>query len=211
LRALLLSVLSVLFAAVVGFTAEGKIDGGSTSLIRQLIPVVIAVLPVLLSPIVPWFLKRSGWSREESRMAYLDKRLDLLTKLHNMQLELKDDRLITIFDRELDLCRSYLVGNQPALAELTSDDAQVPEQSKLGRFFLSTPAKTTKGRVLKGFFYFFFVSFIFYGLFFPFLLRQQGESDWFVMFIGALFYLGLALIFRRWAKTSQEAATSSAS
>jgi hypothetical protein len=122
-----------------------------------------------------------------------------------MQQELKDARLIAMFDAELDSCKRYLSSGPAVAAAMTSEAAKVHEQSVFARFLLAAPSTTTKERVFKGLFYFFF-SFFVLGLFAPIALMASGERDWPVAFVGAFFYLVLALIFRALAKARRSTA-----
>jgi hypothetical protein len=162
---------------------------------------IIVVTPVILSPIIAWLLSHTGLPSEEARMNYLLKRLDLISRLQQIQTELKDDRLKEMFDTELEMCKKQMAFHRHDMIVQEEDMGSEPK-SWIGRFFLNSPSKTIKQRVFKGLFYFFFVTFIF-GLSTPLLLSDQFKEDWRYALLGSFFYLLMALAFRAMAKPKE--------
>ena len=54
------------------------------------IPILAATLPVILSPVVAWFLGRSRISEEAATIDYLNKRLDILERLNRLHTQLTE-------------------------------------------------------------------------------------------------------------------------
>ena len=204
-------------------------------------PVLIPTLPVILAPIVAWFLSRSGISKQVSTIDYLNKRLDILERLNKLHAELKEAPIRPFLDTEIEHCRAYL--RQPvtfiardvaadaemaaertapksageatapksageataplATVEITAPRATAP-QSRVGRFFLTRPSASTRKRVYKGLFYFFFGTsvlslFALAGVFAPEASSEKFARFWGVLFI-FLFYFIISLLFRRAAR-----------
>jgi hypothetical protein len=160
---------------------------------------IFVVTPVVLSPIIAWLLGHSGLPSEEARMNYHLKRLDLISKLNQMQSEITDDRIKEMFDAELEICKQQMAFHSHEMIVQTNDLSSVPK-TWIGKIFLTNPSKTIKQRVFKGLFYFFLAIFIF-GLSAALLLPSQTpDQDWKLSLFGSLLYLSLALGFRALAR-----------
>ena len=160
---------------------------------------LIGVMPVILSPIIAWLTSHSGLPREEARINYLNKRLDLILRLYQMQTELKDDRLKEMFDTETEMCKEQMAFHRHDMS-IQADDMGSEPKSWVGKFFLYGPSRTIKQRVFKGLFYFFFATFIF-GLSTPLILSNDfPKGDWVYALMGSVFYLLMALGFRAMAR-----------
>lgn len=177
----------------------------STGNVASLIPVLVAAvgaLPVLLSPIVAWLLGRSKFSRQLTTIDYLNKRLDLLERASKLQASITPGPVKELLDVELAQYKPLL--QQPSIAlELGQPLGQTGIPSRVDRFFLTAPATTTRQRVFKGLFYFFF-AFSVIGLLTPLALLSEPEFKAMEMLpvtaLGSIFYLLLALACRRAAK-----------
>jgi hypothetical protein len=163
---------------------------------------LIAAAPLLLSPFVAWFLARSGTAREVSQVDYFAKRLDLIDKLRKFQ---SDDALRDMMERELHNIDAFLARQDVFLHPHAKADASPHSRSWLGRFFLISPSQTIRQRVFKGMFYLFFGFVLFGALGAAILSTTEGARDWFASLIGGLFWLGIALVFRHFAKPAANA------
>ena len=71
-------------------------------------PLLVAALPVLLSPLVAWLLSRSGITKQVAAIDYLNKRLDILERLNKLHAELKEAPIRPFLDTEIEHCRAFL-------------------------------------------------------------------------------------------------------
>jgi hypothetical protein len=169
----------------------------------------LSAIPVVISPIIAWALGRSRVSKEVAELDYLNKRLDFVERLNKLQEQLTSDTFKQLMETELEHSRTFL-RQIPSFVISAEETETIAPSSRLGRFFLSAPAKTRRQRIFKGLFYFFF----FFGLFglalsFLSLVRgdvQSGPADSFVrelfytQLAGAGFYFAISLICRRFAR-----------
>jgi hypothetical protein len=116
-----------------------------SSAVPTYIPILVATLPVILSPIVAWALGRSKVSKEAATIDYLNKRLDILERLSKLHTQLTEDPIRPFLDTEIEYCRAFL--HQLAVGA---------PQSRWARFFLTQPAVSVRKRIFKGLFYFSF-------------------------------------------------------
>jgi len=72
------------------------------------IPLLVATLPVILSPIVAWAIGRSRISKEAAAIDYLNKRLDILERLNKLQTQLIEGPIKPFLDTEIDHCLAFL-------------------------------------------------------------------------------------------------------
>jgi|GEM_PF-2566953 len=165
---------------------------------------LIQVVPVVVTPFIVWALSRFGIPSDEARMSKLSKRLDLISRLHQMQSEINDPALKNLLDAESEWCKHYLESQTHVEASFQDEVRKDEPQLLIARFFLTNPSGTKKHRVLRGFFYVFFIFFILELLGFIVVLfpsNTQNSEDFKTAFLcGALFYLLLALIFRMLAQ-----------
>ena len=168
------------------------------------IPILAATLPVILSPVVAWFLGRSRISEEAATIDYLNKRLDILERLNRLHTQLTEGPIKVFLETEIEHCRTFL-HQPPTFIRRGAEVAVDAPQSRWARFFLARPAGSVRKRIFKGLFYFFFGIAM---LALP-LLAITSLSDQFrdnplefvavyASFFG--FYFVLALLFRLWAR-----------
>src|SRR5262249_9055510 len=173
-----------------------------------------AVLPVVLSPIVAWFLGRSRISKDSAVIDYINKRLDVIERLNKLQTQLAESPISSLLDTELEHSRAFL--RQPPwfiLSDAVSDTKA--HQSRVARFFLVGQRAPSLGkRVSKGLFYFFF-GYVILALFIvPIVLINRKieltgpevdviTQNWVTFFslAGILVYFLIALGFRQLAKS----------
>jgi hypothetical protein len=62
----------------------------STMIATEFIPVLVATLPVILSPIVVWALGRSRISKQSAMIDYVNKRLDFMERLNKLHTQLTE-------------------------------------------------------------------------------------------------------------------------
>jgi|SRR5882672_9790831 len=177
-------------------------ETGAATTVIPIIAAGVSAIPVIVSPIVAWYLGRSTISREAATIDYLNKRLDLLDRVNRLQAQLSDGPMKDLLEAELRHYRLFL--DQPPKVAATADrSAPPPTQSRIDRFFLTSPAKNTRQRVFKGLFYFFF-TFAILGLLSTLALVSTPEFSFNEVFpavlLGSAFYLALALLCRRAAK-----------
>jgi hypothetical protein len=166
------------------------------------IPILVATLPVILSPIVAWALGRSRISKEAATIDYLNKRLDILERLNKLNAQLAEGPIRPYLDTEIEHCRAFL-RQPPAFVARAAEPAG--PQSRWARFFLTQPAASVRQRVFKGLFYLFFG--------FAMLILPTAPMIWFsepsrerslelvpATLFGFIFYLAIALLFRRAAR-----------
>jgi hypothetical protein len=176
-------------------------SAADSSAVPIYIPLLVATLPVIVSPIVAWALGRSRVSKEAATIDYLNKRLDILERLSKLHTQLTEGPIRPFLDTEIEHCWAFL--RQPpmfiprgAVVEVTA------HESRWNRFFLTQPALSTRKRIFKGLFYFFFGIAMFL-LTTPIALMSQlvdnANLDLIVLF-SFVFYLGIALLFRRAAR-----------
>jgi len=165
---------------------------------------VLAALPALLSPIVVWALARSRISKEATTIDYLNKRLDILERLNTLNTQLAEGPFKPFLDKEIENCRAFL-GQPPTFIPHGAEVEAAAPQSRWARFFLTQPAVSLRKRIFKGLFYFFFGIAVFFQALIPSLLssefstEQRSELVW--IWLGtSVFYLGIALLFRRAAR-----------
>jgi RsiW-degrading membrane proteinase PrsW (M82 family) len=168
------------------------------------IPILVAILPAVLSPIVPWVLGRSKVSKEAATIDYLNKRLDILERLNKLDTQLTEGPLRPFLDTEIEHCRTFL-HERPAFITHDAEVAVAAPQSRWGRFFLTQPAVSMRKRIFKGLFYFFFAIAVLYAPVLPIVVSSESSGEdrsvLVLSFIaGFVFYLGLALLFRRAAR-----------
>lgn len=188
-------------------------------------PLLVAILPVLLSPIVAWAVSRSGITKQVAAIDYLNKRLDILERLNKLHAELKEAPIRPFLDTEIEHCRAFL--SQPvtfiardagmaveatgaraieitapgATVELRSPKAITP-QSPWARFFLTQPSASMRKRIFKGLFYFFFGVSLFGGtLLVLAILFSTKSTNASAKDLGVLVgvfagYFGVSLLFR---------------
>jgi hypothetical protein len=152
--------------------------------------ILVAIIPVVLSPIVAWVLGRSKVSKEAATIDYLNKRLDFLERLNKLHTQLTEGPIRPFLDTEIEHCRAFL-HHPPAFIPQVAEVAAAAPQSRWARFFLTQPAKSVRKRVFKGLFYFFFGTALF--------ADSPTEAAWFwvAYFVS---YFGLALLFRLGAR-----------
>jgi hypothetical protein len=162
--------------------------------------IIVAILPVVLSPIVAWVLGRSKVSKEAATIDYLNKRLDFLERLNKLHTQLTEGPIRPFLDTEIEHCRAFL-HHPPAFIPHVAEVAVDAPQSRWARFFLTQPAKSVGKRIFKGLFYFFFgIAMLALPLGPTALFADSpNEAAWFwVAFF--VFYFGVALLFRRGAR-----------
>jgi hypothetical protein len=171
-----------------------------SSAVPTYIPILVATLPVILSPIVAWALGRSRVSKEAAMIDYLNKRLDFLERLNKLNTQLTEGPIRPFLDTEIEHCGMFL-RQPPAFISHGAEPAVAAPQSRWARFFLTQPALSLRKRIFKGLFYFFFGIATLALPLAPTALfsADPGETAtfWVVYFV---FYLGLALLFRRAAR-----------
>lgn len=160
---------------------------------------LIGAIPVLLSPIIAWLANHSELQKEEARINYLNKRFDLILRLHQMQTELKDDRLSEMFDSEIEMIKKLMADHRHNISIQENDVRSIPK-SWIGKFFLYGPSRTIVQRIFKGLFYFFFVAVIFGLLSLLIVPNDMLKEDRGYAVIGFIAYLLIALGFRAMAK-----------
>jgi hypothetical protein len=169
--------------------------------------ILVASLPVALSsivaPIVAWVLGRSKISKEVATIDYFNRRLDFLERLNKLHTQLTEGPIRPFLDTEIEHCRAFL-HHPPALIPLAAEVTVAGPRSRWAQFFLTQPAVSLRKRIFKGLFRFFFGIAIVagpLGLIASFVEPPAGvESAW-VIWVGFIvFYLGLALLFRLWAR-----------
>jgi hypothetical protein len=116
---------------------------------------LVVTLPVIVSPIVAWFLGRSRISQEAATIDYLNKRLDIVERLIKLCTQLTEGPIRPFLDTEIEHCRA-LLNQPPAFIPRIVETAKAAPQSRWARFFLTQPATSTRQRIFKGLFYFFF-------------------------------------------------------
>jgi hypothetical protein len=79
-----------------------------SSAVPTYIPILVATLPVILSPIVAWALGRSRVSKEAATIDYLNKRLDILDRLNKLHAQLTEGPIRPFLDTEIEYCRAFL-------------------------------------------------------------------------------------------------------
>ena len=169
------------------------------------VPLLVAALPVILSPIVAWALGRSRVSKEAATIDYLNKRLDVIERLNKLHTQLTEGPIRPFLETEIEHCRAFL-HQPPTFIPHGAEVALSAPQSRWARFFLTQPAGSVRKRVFKGLFYFFFgiamlalpatLGFsMFSGHFFEHYLEAVSFT---VMYF--VFYFGLALLFRLGAR-----------
>jgi hypothetical protein len=167
------------------------------------IPLIVAIIPALLSPIVPWVLGRSRISRESARIDYFNKRLDFLERLNKLHTQnLAEGPIRPLLDRKIEHCRAFLDQPPTGIPQRAEMKADAP-QSRWARFFLTQPAVSVRQRIFKGLFYFFFVFAmlgVLLGLSIPFSEGPNREEAFIIFFFSTAFYLGISLLFRRAAR-----------
>jgi hypothetical protein len=167
------------------------------------IPLLVAALPVILSPIVVWALGRSRISKESATIDYLNKRLDFLERLNKLRTQLADGPIRPFLDTEIEHCEAFLRQPRTSIPRSAEMEVAAP-QSRLARFFLTQPAVSTRKRVFKGLFYFFFGIVVLSLPSIPIVLlseRSREDSSFIISFgLGFVFYLVIALLFRRAAR-----------
>jgi hypothetical protein len=162
----------------------------------------VSAIPVIISPVVAWALGRSRVTKESATIDYLNKRLDLLERVNKLQAQFQDGPMKELVEAELEESRTFL--REPSKFMVATREVRAPSaQSRLGRFFLVGPAASTRQRIFKGLFYFFFGIAVL-SLLLPLLLISDptitpGELFPTVLF-GSAFYFILALLCRRSAK-----------
>jgi hypothetical protein len=177
-------------------------DASAVDAVPDYIRILVATLPVILSPIVAWFLGRSRVSKEAATIDYLNKRLDVLERLNKLHTQLTEGPIRPLLETEIELSRTFL-HQPPTFIPHGAEVAVAAPQSRWARFFLTQPAVSVRKRIFKGLFYFFFAIAIVYvpiaaSLFFSEPSRA-GEILLGLMSVFA-FYFGLALLFRRAAR-----------
>jgi hypothetical protein len=119
------------------------------------IALLVASLPVILSPIVEWVASRSRISKELATIDYLNKRLDFLERLNKLRTQLAEDPIRPFLDTEIEHCEAFL--RQPRTFIPRSAEIEVAaRQSRLAQFFLTQRAVSTRKRIFKGLFWFYF-------------------------------------------------------
>jgi|SRR5712664_4328733 len=165
------------------------------------IPLLVATLPVILSPIVAWGLSRSRISGELATIDYLNKRLDFLERLNKLHTQLAEGPIRPFLDAEIEHCDAFLRQPPTFIPRSAKLDVAAP-RSRLARFFLNQPAVSTRKRVFKGLFYFFFGFAVLYLMVGPIVLfsgQPREEPNWFIP-VNFVVYLVIALLFRRAAR-----------
>jgi hypothetical protein len=166
------------------------------------IPLLVALLPVILSPIVAWALGRSGISKELATIDYLNKRLDFLERLNKLRTQLAEGPIRPFLDTEIEHCEAFL--RQPrTFIPRSAEMEEAAPQSRLARFFLTQPAVSTRKRVFRGLFYLFFGFAVLSLPAVPIVLFSEPTREdvsWITILFGVVFYLVIALLFRRAAR-----------
>jgi hypothetical protein len=165
------------------------------------IPLLVAALPVILSPILAWALGRSRISKELATIDYLNKRLDFLERLTKLRAQLPEGPIRPFLDTEIGHCEAFLRQPHTSIPRSTEMEVAAP-QSLLARFFLTQPAVSTRKRIFKGLFYFFFGIAVFFLMAVPTVLISgtSSEDSWIIFPFVFIFYLVIALLFRRAAR-----------
>jgi hypothetical protein len=176
------------------------------SAISAFSPLLVAVLPALLSPIVAWVLSRSKVSKEAAIIDYLNKRLDVLERLNKLHTQFTEGPIRPFLDTEIEHCRAFL-RQPPTFIARGAALAPGAPQSRWARFFLTQPAVSVRQRVFKGLFYLFFGTAILILPMIPLVyLSAPPLHDLPILvqllstLLGFGFYLVIALLFRRAAR-----------
>jgi len=171
------------------------------------IPVIVAAIPVILSPFVAWVLGRSGISRHSAAIDYLNKRLDIIERLNKLQTQLAESPIRPFLDTEVEFCRALLRQPPTFIAHGVEMQvkAAVAPQSRWARFFLTQPAVSMRKRIFKGLFYFFFGVAIFAVVMAPLILFSGPTHDDLAAVVTGLlifiaFYIAIGLLFRLGAR-----------
>jgi hypothetical protein len=175
----------------------------ASSEVPPYIPILVATLPVILSPILAWAVGRSRVSKEAATIDYLNKRLDILERLNKLDTQLTQGPIRPFLDTEIEHCRAFL-HQPPTFIPHTAEAAVAAPQSRWARFFLTQPALSVRKRIFKGLFYFFFIIAMLYLPLTPILLFSEAGEEYPVLLVsflvGFVFYFGVALLFRRAAR-----------
>ena len=100
-------------------------------------------------------------------------------------------------DTEIEHCEAFLRQPRTSIPRSAEIEVAAP-QSLLARFFLTQPAVSTRKRVFKGLFYFFFGIAVFFLAAVPIaLFGPSSEDSSLIIPFGFVFYLVIALLFRR--------------
>jgi hypothetical protein len=170
------------------------------------IRILVATLPVILSPIVAWFLGRSRISKDAATIDYLNKRLDVLERLNKLHTQLTEGPIRPFLETEIEHCRAFL-HQPPTFIPHGAEVAVAAPQSRWARFFLTQPAVSQRKRIFKGLFYFFFAVSLFYPLIWLFFSKPPLSQDTLLdVVFASVFYLGLGLVFRRAARLPERPA-----
>jgi hypothetical protein len=173
-----------------------------SSAVPTYIPILVATLPVILSPIVAWALGRSRVSKEAATIDYLNKRLDILDRLNKLHAQLTEGPIRPFLDTKIEYCRAFL-HQPPTFIPHGAEVTVAAPQSRWARFFLTQPALSLRKRVFKGLFYFFFgIAMLSLPTVPIALLSERRDTVEVVSFIVIyfVFYFGLALLFRLGAR-----------
>jgi hypothetical protein len=71
--------------------------------------ILVAIIPVVLSPIVAWVLGRSKVSKEAATIDYLNKRLDFLERLNKLHTQLTEGPIRPFLDTEIDIAGRFCI------------------------------------------------------------------------------------------------------
>jgi hypothetical protein len=167
--------------------------------------IAVAAIPVIVSPILAWFLSRWGISKEAATIDYLSKRLDVLERLNKLHTQLTEGPIKPFLDKEIEYCRAFL-HQPPTFLPSGAEVAVAAPQSRWARFFLTQPAGSVRKRIFKGLFYFFFGIAMLFGplgaitFFFEPEARPDPLETSLILLSSFVFYFGLALLVRLGAR-----------
>jgi hypothetical protein len=137
-----------------GFSKHKPMAAADSSSSPFYIPILVATLPVILSPILAWVLGRSGISREAATIDYLNKRLDVLERLNKLHTQITEGPMRPLLEAEVEHYQKFL-SLRPTFITYGTELDEAESQSRWAKFFLTQPATSTRKRVFKGLFYLF--------------------------------------------------------
>src|SRR5215475_9994066 len=86
----------------------------------------ISAIPIVVSPIIAWVLGPSTIGKQNAKIDYLSKRLDLIERLNKLHGELTDDTLKEVVLTEIQYYRSFLSQKPSFIVAIEQSQASPP-------------------------------------------------------------------------------------
>jgi len=173
----------------------------------EIIGAAIAAVPALLAPWISSSLQRRGLARKAREVEVIEKRVQVIERLLNLDKHLSEEEKNTLQAELADIVQDIVVER---VRERTAAGTDVGILPRWNQYLLLYEQPNLKASVYRGFYWFFLAIGIVGAFSISALSYETADPDMPFAIIGALFYVVIGLFFRKAAMRQQESAQAQA-